>query len=60
MGNAVFISVPSFYSDEFGLVPLSKYMTFSLRPLIHDRGCQSCVSDLLFRLLTNYEILKMN
>lgn len=30
MGNAVFISVLSFSSDEFGLVPVSKYMTFSL------------------------------
>lgn len=60
MGNAVFISGLSFYSDEFGLVPVSKYMTFSLHLLICDRGCQSCVSDLSFQLLTNYEILKMN
>lgn len=60
MGNAVFDSVLSFYSDEFGLVPVSEYMTFSLHLLIHDRGCQSCVSDLSFQLLTNYEILKMN
>lgn len=59
MGNAV-ISVLSFCSDEFGLVPVSKYMTFSLHLLIHDRECQSRVSDLLLQLLTNYEILKIN
>lgn len=60
MGNAVFTSVLSFCSDEFGLVPVSKYMTFSLHLLIRDRECQSRVSDLLLQLLTNYEILKMN
>lgn len=60
MGNAVLISVLSFCSGEFGFVPVSKYLTFSLHILIHDKGCQNCVSDLLFQVLTNYEVLKIN
>lgn len=44
MGNAVFISVLSFYSDEFGWVPVGKHMTFSLHLLIHGKGVRAALA----------------